>query len=104
MIRCPNCNVLVGTNRTNSDFLHHCIESTSNQAENKDSLPKLGTRTFDGVTTTDIDSINLQGMDNKATPSAKADGAKVFKKNIKGDRQSTHYLRDHYEYMEVKNA
>lgn len=83
---CPHCHKMYSVPKHSGDFVHQC-NSGQNSLDKEDVL-KL-----------DNPNWNLQGIENKASPLAKAEGVDVEDIGKRGKRKSTHKTRQHFQYI-----
>jgi len=97
---CPHCKKRVVIGKYSTDVTHDC--TSSSPALQNDSIPKMGDWE-DYTGSGNVSTPYLQGIENKVWGTrASVLGHKVHQRNVHGDRTSTHRLRKHQEFIEVK--
>jgi len=88
-IICPRCHRIIPVQQHTGDVVHRC-DSTNATLNNEDRI--------------NIENPNwkMQGIENAASPKAIIHGAKVHNHTRRGAVLSTHYTRQHYQYINLE--
>ena len=98
---CPNCSRKVYyADNSGPDVVHRC--DSKKDAIDKDSIIKSGDWTDSDGTTGTVSNANLQGMAKTRVGGLLSHELNIESLNVKGDRESTHRLRQHEEFINLR--
>lgn len=97
---CPRCNSQIITALYAGDYVHRCNSGVT--ALDTEDVKRIGTREFDGVTTTEQAGVTHQvGIANTHTdPDTIRRAGRNYPRTSHGNKADTHVERQHYEYIE----